>query len=100
VTVVRAEGPVPVPPEVVDHGHDERHRRRDEVVHAGQFVRDREGGEVDDVAAAADGHELHELDPVVLAPHPVPHAHVHGRRCRRRRLHERLFRHRHESTAK
>ena len=60
-----SEGPVPVPPEVVHHGDDERHRRAREMVGAEQLDAEREHGQVDHVAGAADRAELDQLEPVV-----------------------------------
>ena len=55
---------------------DEGGCRREQVVHAEHLDADGEDGEVDHVARAADGAELHQLDPVVLVAQAVAYARV------------------------
>ena len=74
----RPEGPVAVPPEVVHHRDHERGRGGGQVVQAEQLHAEREDGQVDDVARAADGAELDELDPVVGPAQPRADADVHA----------------------
>ena len=77
---VPAEGPVAVPPEVVEERHHEGDRGRGDVVQAERLVREREHAQVHDVAGPADRAELEELHPVVWAPYAVAHARVEAHR--------------------
>src|SRR5207244_4157887 len=88
VPALAPERPQAVERVVVRHRHDERAGRRREVVEAGPVQERRVDGEVDDVAAPADGAELRELDPVVACLERSPGAQAHGGfACCRRALH-------------